>query len=279
MKNHYEKLVEALGVEKKRAVSRSQLPIILEKVSAEVFDRLLSENYGIELNFREREWFAVDGKELRGSILSVEKRGEAVVLAVSQGSGETLVQGYYCGEKESEVPIVRLLLQTDDLSKQKVSLDALHCKPKTLEIIAQSKGSYLVGLKKNQKQLAKQISRTVENQASLFRDSEIEKGHGRIEERSYEFYDILEMQKEEKWNSCKLKTVIRVVRETEEVRSGKRSQQEAFYLTNEVGNYEELSRAIRGHWKVETNNHIRDVSLKEDKLRSKKRSCKELWQA
>ncbi|MDQ3749250.1 MAG: transposase family protein [Acidobacteriota bacterium] len=29
--NHYEKLTTALGVEKKRPVSRSQLPIILEK--------------------------------------------------------------------------------------------------------------------------------------------------------------------------------------------------------------------------------------------------------
>jgi len=44
MKNHYEKLVEALGLEKKRVVSRSQLPIILEKVSA-IFNQLLSENF------------------------------------------------------------------------------------------------------------------------------------------------------------------------------------------------------------------------------------------
>lgn len=152
-----------------------------------------------------------------------------------------------------------------------------NCKPKTLEIIAESKGSYLVGLKKNQKQLAKQVSRTIANQPFLFRDSEIEKGHGRIEERSYEFYDILEMEKAHRWSECKLKTVIRVVRETEQMKSGKRSWEETFYLTNEVGNYEELSQAIRGHWRVETNNHIRDVSLKEDKLRSKKRSCKEQW--
>jgi predicted transposase YbfD/YdcC len=42
-------------------------------------------------------------------------------------------------------------------------------------------------------------------------------------------------------------------------------------VTNEVGNYEEISEAIRGHWQVETNNHIRDVTLKEDRMRSKKR--------
>jgi predicted transposase YbfD/YdcC len=279
MVNHYEKLVEALGIEKRKAVSRSQLPIILEKVSLEIFNRLLSETFSVELNEREKEWFAIDGKELRGSIEPKEKRGEAVVVAVAQETGETFCQDYYSGDKESEVPVVRKLLEKNGLSKQKVSLDALHLKPKTLEIIAQSGGSYIVGLKENQKQLLKQIRHVVENQPSLFQDSEIEKGHGRIEERSYAFFDLLEIDKEERFKNCKLKTVVKVSRFREEMKSGKRSFELSYYLTNEVGNYEELSKAIRGHWQVETNNHIRDVSLKEDRLRSKKRSCREQLQA
>ncbi len=48
--NHYVKLVEALGVEKTRPVSRSQLPIILGKVWVEVFDCLIFAQYGIKLN-------------------------------------------------------------------------------------------------------------------------------------------------------------------------------------------------------------------------------------
>ena len=36
--NHYEKLVTALRIKKERAVSRSQLPLILEKVAVPVFD-------------------------------------------------------------------------------------------------------------------------------------------------------------------------------------------------------------------------------------------------
>lgn len=66
--NHYEKLVGALGIEKKRVVSRSQLPLILEEVAVPVFDHLVFENYSIELNGTEKKWFALDGKELRGSI-------------------------------------------------------------------------------------------------------------------------------------------------------------------------------------------------------------------
>jgi hypothetical protein len=39
--NHYEQLSEVLGVEKRRPVSRSQLPRILEKVAVGVFANLI----------------------------------------------------------------------------------------------------------------------------------------------------------------------------------------------------------------------------------------------
>lgn len=268
--NHYEKLVAVLGIEAKQAVSRSQLPLILEKASVEVLDRLLFENYGVKLTKAERQWFALDGKELRGSIASGEKRGEAVVQAVAHQTGNSVAQEYYSGDKESEVLTVRSLLKKNGLAGQKISLDALHCKPTTVELITQSGGKYVVGLKENQKQLCRQIRQAVETQAVLFGSSGIEKGHGRLSARRYEFYDILELEKDARWNQCQLKTVIKVRRKTTELKSGKESQETSYYLTNEVGNYEELCQAVRFHWQVETNNHIRDVSLKEDHLRSKK---------
>ncbi len=125
VKNHYERLTEVLGVEKKRAVSRSQLPNILAQVSVAVFDRLLFADYGIKLNAAEKQWFAIDGKELRGSIEKGSKRGEAIVQAVAHSGLQVAAQKYYAGEKESEVPTVRKLLEGNGLSQQKVSLDAL----------------------------------------------------------------------------------------------------------------------------------------------------------
>lgn len=277
LKNHYEKLVAHLGVEKQRAVSRAQLPLILGAVSVSVFDGLLFENYGIKLNEAEREWFAIDGKELRGSIETGNKRGEAVVQAVSHINQQVVGQDYYSGEKESEVPIVRKLLEADNLASQKISLDALHCKPATLEIIVQRKGKYLVGLKENQKQMKQQVSLTTKNQPFLVKLGRVEKGHGRIEERAYEFYDVLEMKKCERWEGCQIRTAIKVSRERIELKRGKKSVEESYYLSNEVGNYEELAEAVRKHWSVETNNHVRDVSFKEDKMRSKKRNYSKQW--
>ena len=278
LKNHYEKLARVLGIEKKRSVSRSQLPLIIEKVACQVFDRMLFENYGIKLSAAERLWFAIDGKELRGSIEKGNNRGQAVVQGVAHSNCQTVAQDYYEGEKESEVPIVRKILVESGLASQKISLDALHCKPLTLAIMSESKGKYLVGLKENQKQLKKQITWAMENQSILFKTQSREKSHGRIEVRKYEFYDVLELDKAVRWKTCQIKTAIKVKREREELKSGKSSCEESYYLTNESGNYEELGQAIRRHWQVETNNYIRDVSFREDAMRSKKRVYKKQWQ-
>ena len=185
----------------------------------------------------------MDGKELRGSIEKGCTRGEAVVQAVAHKNCQTVAQAYYSGEKESEVPIVRKILQERGLALQKVSLDALHCKPLTLAIISESGGKYVVGVKENQTELKKQVMWAMENQADLFKIERLEKSHGRIEFRKYEFYDVLEIEKANRWSSCQIKTAIKVTRERVEVKSGKSSCEESYYVTNEVGNARRISRS------------------------------------
>jgi predicted transposase YbfD/YdcC len=274
---HYEKLAAVLGVERKRAVSRSQLPLILAQVSLTAFAGVLREDFGLNLQEGERQWFAVDGKELRGSIEAGAKRGEAVAQIVAHESQVSVAQDYYNGAKESEVPVVRDLLAVSGVVGQKVSLDALHCKPETLLPIVAAGGKYLVGVKGNQKELLRQMGQVVARQACLFQSAEVEKGHGRLESRTYEFYDVLEVAQAPRWGACQLRTLISVKRERIMLKSGQGSLEESYYVTNDVGNYEELCQAVRGHWAVETNNHIRDVSLREDRLRSKKRKYSARW--
>jgi len=278
LKNHYGKLMSYLELEKRSPISRAQLPRVLEKVAVEVFDALVFAQFGIRLNSKQKQWFAIDGKELRGSIESGKKRGEALVQVVGHDNRQTVGQDYYSGEKASEVPVVRSLLNNNGLAGQKISLDALHCKPQTLEIIVAGGGQYLVGLKDNQKELKKQVLQAIQTRAFLWKTSGVEKGHGRIERREYEFYDLLEMKKAERWNELAIKTAIKVNRRREECKSGKSSQEESYYLSNKVGDYEEIAEAVRLHWSVETNNHLRDVSLREDEMRSKKRNYNKQWE-
>lgn len=95
----------------------------------------------------------------------------------------------FSADKESEVPTMRKLLKENGLLGQKISLEALHCKPKTLEPTAPADGIYLVGLKGNQKEMLEQVKQKTENGSFLYETAGWEKGHGRIEYRKYEIYD------------------------------------------------------------------------------------------
>ena len=70
MKNHYAQLLQELQLDNyhRQVVSRSHLPIVLSKVSWKVFNQLIFANFGVKLNKKHRKWFAIDGKEMRGSI-------------------------------------------------------------------------------------------------------------------------------------------------------------------------------------------------------------------
>ncbi len=270
LQKHHHQLLEFLDVESRDCVSRSHLPIVLEKVSVSAFDRLIFESYGLKLSAKQKKWFAIDGKELRGSIEKGTTRGEVVVHAVGHETSNTQSQNYYNGRKESEVKTARILLEKNDLLGQKISLDALHCKPKTLAPIVKAKGIYLVGLKRNQKELFHQVSQAITELPIKEICSSEEKGHGRITLRNYQVYDIQAVPKAERWIKSKIATIVQVNRKSIEMRTGKQSEETSYYLSNEKGKTKELCAAVRAHWQVEVNNHRRDVTFAEDCLRTKK---------
>lgn len=271
MQNTHAPLCQQLGLQTSPPISRAQLPIVLKKVCAEVFSELLFSFGGLKLNEEEKQWFAADGKELRGSIAKGEKRGEAVVQAVSHQDRQVYGQAFYNGQKESERPCVRQLVD-GGLSKQKITLDALHLVPETLKKIAGEQGIYLVGLKENQKELHGDMVRACTNRQPRTELKEIEKSHGRIDKRTYKGYAIADEFFDERWKDTDFKTLVQVERERYHCKTATQSKEVCYYLSNagvsDKNDYA-LFRAVRGHWSVETNNHVRDVTCKEDALRTK----------
>lgn len=268
--NHYQKLMRALKIEPCRAVSRAQLPKILSQVSVTVLNQLIFESHGIQLNEQERKWFAVDGKELRGSIQTGARRGEATVLAVCHETLEVQSQNYYNGIKQSEIPTVRQLLREKGLLSQKVSLDALHCNPQTLRLMERNGGIYLVGLKANQAELLTECLGASVQLPMKYRQQQVEKAHGRIESRTYQVWDMRGIYKDQRWEKCGLRSVLKVSRERLEVKSGRKTEETSYYISNQADTLSDLCAAVRNHWQVETNNQIRDCTFREDSLRSKK---------
>ena len=272
MVNTHFALTEALGVENQRVISASHLPIILKKVNVIEFGNLVLAHFGIALTEQEKSWFSMDGKEMRGTILTGDTRGEAIVQAVHQESKMVYNQGYYNGSKESERGVVRELLRETGLASQGVSLDALHFVPSTLSCIAESGGYYMVGLKENQSEIYKDIEQLFKLKKADYQLFNKEKGHGRIETREYRLLNVSKEYFDKRWRFAQLKAAIEVKRTRLDMKTGKLSEEISLYMSNYIPS--DMKQAtltysrIRGHWAIEVNNHIRDVTLKEDALQT-----------
>lgn len=282
MVNTHLKVCSHLNVSIEKAVSRAQLPRILAKVSLVKFEELLFNHFAIELEKEEKQWFAGDGKELRGSIEKGSKRGEVLVQLVRHEDRAVLGQSYYNGKKESEKPCLRNLIESKNAQFQKITADALHLYPSLTKLIEQAKGIFVIGLKGNQKELLDDMLWHVKNFEPLAIQSTIDKGHGRLEQRHYSYFDISEERFEKRWKTTGFRSLFKVIRERTILKNDIYSKETAYYisngdLSNSVESSEEYFDAIRNHWSVEVSNHIRDVSLKEDHLRTKKSPLQKQW--
>lgn len=283
MVNTHAKLCVVLKVKIDKAVSRAQLPRILAKVSLSKFEELLFTHFGAELEEEEKQWFAGDGKELRGSIEKGSKRGEVLVQLVRHKDGAVLGQSRYNGEKESEKPCLRHLIENKKAEGQKLTADALHLNPAMTGLVEQGKGIFLIGLKENQKELLEDMLWHTKNFKPLATYSTLDKGHGRLEQRHYSYFDVSKEYFDKRWETTGFKSLFKVVRHRTTLKNDEQSVETAYYLSNgdlsNNGDYAvEYFDAIRSHWSVEVNNHIRDVSLSEDELRTKKNLLPKSWQ-
>ena len=271
MVNMHTSIIEVLGVDNQKVISRSQLPRILEKVNLKGFEELLFHHSEIKLSQDEKQWFAGDGKELRGSIQKGDKRGEALVQLVRHEDRAVLGQGYYNGTKESEKPCLQHLIEQSDAQSQKITADALHLHPSMTQTIEQGGGVFLIGLKENQKELLQDMKDHIECFKPVNEVLTIDKGHGRLERRQYYQYDISEEYFDPRWDASHFRTLIQVNRSRINLKTNEQSDELAFYISNGESQEDHgYFDAVRSHWSVEVSNHIRDVSLKEDLFKTKK---------
>jgi predicted transposase YbfD/YdcC len=275
-------MVALLGITPYKVVSRAQLPVILSKVNLASLESLIFKHCGVLLNDTVKSWFSVDGKELKGSIQIGDSRGEAIVTVVKHDTKEILSERFYNGKKESEKPCVKAILRQNGLLKQKISLDALHFNPDILNSIEKEGGVYLVGLKGNQRKLRDDMSQLVQKQRISYTKITKDKQHGRTESRKYQVYSVSKQTFDTRWDDSGFKTLIRIERRRTENKTKKISNETAFYMSNLMPKNQKeannLCDAVRNHWSVETVNHIRDVTLKEDEFRTKKKKVPKPWQ-
>jgi predicted transposase YbfD/YdcC len=260
---------------KETPISRAHLPRFLEGLNWPELNELIGRCFSVKIQANgAKTWTAIDGKALRGTLDAGEKQN--VVLAVDHCTREAVAMARQCGDKSSEIPVVRELLRDSGLDKQKVSLDAHHFNPATTAQIHQAGGLYVTQAKENQATFLQQCKALRTQSSPLAETVEHEKAHGRVTTRKTQLFPLEALGLHARREDSGLSTLVVVERETFDVSKKKSSFEASYYVSNPILKLHdinlparEFTQAIRSHWGVESNNWIRDVTFKEDQVKTK----------
>lgn len=216
---------------------------------------------------KEREIICIDGKAERGTVLE-NGRNPDIVSAYSYNTCIILTTEM-CHQKSNEIKAVPLLLDKIDIRGKIVTADAMSMQKDIIDKIRNKGGDFLIELKANQRSLRYGVEDKLTDHAPLYSYTEgPELGHGRIETRTYNIYDGLEIiADKEKWGGNM--TIIEYQCETVKKSTGAHTVEKRLYVSSLPTNTSRLGAIVRNHWSVESMHWGLDVNMLQDKIKRK----------
>lgn len=227
------------------------------------------------------ELVAIDGKTSRRS----HDRGAdqpPLHLVSAFATTSRLVLGQEAvADKASELAAIPLLLErlaaNDGLKGAVVTIDAIACNGTIAKAVREAGADYLLAVKANQPTLRKEIEACFAEapEASLERtDTDVDKGHGRIEQRT------VTLPREVDWLSgerrfpgeLRLPDVAAIIRVESKAELKDRCRFETrYYITSAKFDAPSAAQAVRSHWGIENQLHwTLDVVFGDDQSRLRK---------
>jgi predicted transposase YbfD/YdcC len=176
-------------------------------------------------------------------------------------------------EKSNEITAIPDLLdelaEAGQLEGALVSIDAMGCQVEIADKIVGHKADYLLALKGNQPTLEADVLdyfRTAPA-AELVTKTTVEKGHGRIETRTYKASKVVDWLPSERSYPGQprfpaITAIIQVDNRTE--LAGRSTFDTRTYICSAPLDIERIAAGIRGHWGVESMHWLLDVEFKDD---------------
>jgi predicted transposase YbfD/YdcC len=176
-------------------------------------------------------------------------------------------------EKTNEITAIPELLdqlaETNQLKGALVTIDAMGCQVEIADRIVAHGADYLLVLKGNQPTLEADVESYFENApaAELVTKQTVEKGHGRIETRTYTASSVADWISSDRSypgqpRFTSIKTILKVHDRVEY--ADRCSVETRYYISNAPLDIERLSAGARGHWGVESMHWLLDVVFKDD---------------
>ena len=213
------------------------------------------------------EMISIDGKAMCGTVLQ-NGRNPDIVSAYSFYTGLTLATEA-CLEKSNEIKAVPLLLDKIDIAGKLVTADAMSMQKEIVDKTRERDGYFLIELKANQRALRYGVEDRIKQVAPEFTYSEgPELGHGRIETRTYNVYDGLELiADKDKWGGNL--TVVEFISHCTKKSTGAQTTESRLYVSNLPVDTPFIGNAVRKHWSIESMHWGLDFNLLQDSIKRK----------
>lgn len=270
----YRALMEAMSAYWRPAPSlntirRTLAESVLAGELQEVCRQFLHEGYGGQ----QTALIAIDGKTMRGTIVSGSTQGVHLLTAYLPEEGVTLAQEAVANHENELVAAPKLLAQLD-LRGRIVSGDAMFTQRNlSVQVIAQG-GDYLWFVKENQPTLNEDVRRFFQvpetrpgwSRAPLPQStaSQWNKAHGRLEQRT--LTAIVDENAYLDWPA--VAQVLKIERRAQCLPTGVWRQETSYAITSltpEHASSQRLLELTRFHWGIENGLHYRrDTTLRED---------------
>jgi predicted transposase YbfD/YdcC len=219
------------------------------------------------------EFIAIDGKTSRRT--HDQRKGLKALHTLSAYATNarlTLAQ-LSVPEKTNEITAIPDLLdqlaETKQLEGALVSIDAMGCQVEIADKIVAHKADYLLSLKGNQATLEADVGDYFRTAPAdeLFSKTTVEKGHGRIETRTYSASKKVDWIKSERSYPGQprfknIKTIVKVHARAEH--ADRCSFETHYHISSAPLDIERIARGARGHWGVESMHWLLDVEFKDD---------------
>jgi predicted transposase YbfD/YdcC len=255
------------------------LTIMMNRVSPALFSAAFSD--WVRACWPDRpDLVAIDGKTSRRSHdRSADQPALHLVSAFATTSALVLGQEAV-SDKSNELSAIPTLLERlaadGGLKGALVSIDAIACNGTIAQAITEAGADYLLAVKANQPTLRGEIETFFKEapQASLERFADVDKGHGRIEQRS------LTLAREVDWlggerrfpGELRLPHVAAILKVESRTELKDRCRFDTrYYISSAQTSAEDAAKAVRGHWRIENQLHwTLDVVFAEDQSRLRK---------